>query len=381
MIPESIIRHFSKKNILVCLFCLFFLLSFGLTSNASVEGPGSQNTGIFLMNNSNENVRIWLGHQSPNNIKDYLQPGKDKLQFVSLKYKEKDVDNNPFYEDTILVNAVLHSDAEPYPSLVSRRFSVRGYLADIGFSYTNGNIEMHVKDLKPAPAPTPQAPSVENPDDSGVRFSGLNGQVEISPAKNPEAWRLAKMNTVICVGDHIRTDEDSSCVLAWVDMSTWVMKAESEIIILSAKGDQKIQRGSVWTNLKKILESGSMDIEMNQAVTSIKGTTLICEQLPDGTSVLKVLEGIVEFKSHKTGMTVVVKEGQTVSADTTGLRPAESFDKGSEAAYWEELRNTTIEASSSGDKTLPQTKKTVLIIAGAILLLTLISLVFIFRKR
>jgi len=69
--------------------------------------------------------------------------------------------------------------------------------------------------------------------DSGFRYSGLSGEVEIWHAGDErDDARIAKLDMVICVGDHIWTGERSSAILSHVDMSTFVMKPESEIIII-----------------------------------------------------------------------------------------------------------------------------------------------------
>ena len=82
--------------------------------------------------------------------------------------------------------------------------------------------------------------------------------------------------------------------------------------------------GNVWTNLKKMWTDGSMEIEMNQAVAGIKGTTLICEEA-NGVSTLKVLEGTVEFTSKATGEAVCQwrTDGQR---DEDGLGEIKPFD-------------------------------------------------------
>lgn len=95
----------------------------------------------------------------------------------------------------------------------------------------------------------------------------------------------------------------------------------------------KLLVGNLWVNVKKMLKDGSMDIEMSQAVAGIKGTTFVLEE--DGeTSILKVIEGMVEFTSKVTGESILVEGGETVSATEDGLGEVGKFDVNAEMAGW-----------------------------------------------
>jgi hypothetical protein len=201
---------------------------------------------------------------------------------------------------------------------------------------------------KPSPSPTPApqpsyvpivpspSPS-EDPYDSGVRFSSLNGQVEI---KYPgEEYKSAELGEHIPVGSFIKTQEESSAILSFSDMSTFVVKPESEVIVTAPPekdGKLKILMGNIWINIKKMLKDGSMEVETNQAVAGIKGTTFTMEVTDDSTT-LKVLEGTVAFTSKATGETVDVTTGETASADDGGLSEVAAFDVAEEEANWREF--------------------------------------------
>jgi hypothetical protein len=141
------------------------------------------------------------------------------------------------------------------------------------------------------------------------------------------------MDTVLYVGDHIRTGEDSSAIMGFADMSTYLLKSESEVIITKPPAKITATRlvlGNIWVNVKKMMVDGTMEIDMGQAVTGIKGTTLVCEET--GTSsVLKVIDGTASFMSKKTGAVVLVPAGQMVTATANGLGPITSFDITAEA--------------------------------------------------
>ncbi len=77
------------------------------------------------------------------------------------------------------------------------------------------------------------------------------------------------------VGTRIRTKDDSSCALSFGDLSTFVLKSNSEVIIKSPpERDSKfdILVGNVWVNIKRMFKEGSMEIEMNNASAGIRGT-------------------------------------------------------------------------------------------------------------
>lgn len=196
----------------------------------------------------------------------------------------------------------------------------------------------------------PQAtPSKAQLPDSGTRFSDLSGQVEmLFPTEydgngepifgDEESWVFCELDMEIPVGTKIKTSNRSSAILSFSDMTTFVMGPES-IIILSKPTEKKSQfellGGQLWTNFKKMMKDGSMDIEMSQAIAGARGTTFVLED--DGTtSTLKVIEGTVEFTSKTNGESVMVEGGETVSATADGLGEIEEFDVEAEAEEWAE---------------------------------------------
>lgn len=170
--------------------------------------------------------------------------------------------------------------------------------------------------------------------DSGVRFSGLTGQVSIRPESDEDAWRGAGLKSIINLYDHVRTAEDSWAILSFPDMTTYTLNPESEVII-----DTPPERDSKWklicgkirVNFQKMLKDGTMEIQMSQAVTGIKGTTIVCEETGD-SSALKVLDGIASFKSKATGEEILVNAGEMVTATESGLSRLQSFDVEAENA-------------------------------------------------
>ncbi len=182
--------------------------------------------------------------------------------------------------------------------------------------------------------------------DSGTRFSDISGNVDVAPCDDPEDYDVADRNMKLYVNDHIRTGRDSTAILSFTDMTTFIMRPESIIILASPpQSDSKLRLvwGQVMVNVKKMLKDGSMEITMNQAVAGIKGTIIVAEET-GSESRIKVVEGTVEFTDTATGRTLELKEGETVAASEEGLGRVEEFDVAREKKAWKEYE--------SGDKEL-----------------------------
>ncbi len=197
---------------------------------------------------------------------------------------------------------------------------------------------MPSKNVTPPTKPTPPKtqPKDLNYVDSGIRVSDLHGEVLVRRGDNEDVWEMVELDTVLYVGDHIVTSGDSGCILSMLDMTTFHIKEESEIIITVPSGqDSKLDliMGNIYTNIQEIITHGNMEIEMNQAVAGIKGTTFVCEETGD-KSTLKVLEGVVSLTSKKTGKAISVGAGEMAVADKDGELTKKSFNIETEAKAW-----------------------------------------------
>ncbi len=184
--------------------------------------------------------------------------------------------------------------------------------------------------------PTPTLPT--GCEDSKTRFSDLSGKVDVARSDDPEDYDSAELNMVLCAGDHVRTGRNSSAILSMGDLTTYVMRENSHIILDEPlKHDSKIKvvAGNIWINIKKTLKDGSMEVIMNEAVCGIKGTTFVVEET-GSESRLKVIEGVVAFTSLADGESLDVGMGDTIAATEEGLGEMESFDIAAEEAVWQE---------------------------------------------
>lgn len=180
-------------------------------------------------------------------------------------------------------------------------------------------------------------------------------------------------------GDLIITRKDSGVILSYSDMSTYIMGADTEIVLDFPEDKTTkigIVAGRIWTNLKHMVEDGTMEIEMAQAVSGIKGTTLICEE--DGaTSILKVIEGEVELTSKITGAMVTVKSGQMIYVTAEEMSEVFTFDIDAELATWDD------EVRVLSDKAIAESEGGLnlwMIIGGTAIGLSLAAGAFIFMR-
>jgi hypothetical protein len=192
----------------------------------------------------------------------------------------------------------------------------------------------------------------ENPSkDSGIRFSDIWGEALYVSCNGimDELWEMAELDAVLHVEDRIRTgDGDSGVVLSLTDMTTFKMRPDTEVLLSEPPGKEnkiRLITGKVWTNLKKMVKDGSMEIEMSEAVAGIKGTILVTSQ-EGNSSTLKVIEGEVEFTNRQTGESVFVKAGEAIEAKGNQLSSVTTFDIEQEKKNWEDLSTEYIETAT-----------------------------------
>ncbi len=209
-------------------------------------------------------------------------------------------------------------------------------------------------------------------EDSGARFSAIYGEVYIllptgydangEPIfEDEEGWNFAKLDMELPYGAKIKLKERSGITVSFPDFAPYEMKtpdnmdADDETIImlpLKPKGGNvlKLMGGQLYNNIKKIIKDGSMEIEMGQAAAGIKGTTFVLEER-NNLSTLKVFEGEVEFRSRVDNKIELVKAGEMITADSSGLGNKTTFDLASEESKWNYLsQKTTGEATSEESK-------------------------------
>lgn len=174
--------------------------------------------------------------------------------------------------------------------------------------------------------------------DSGIRFSDLHGEVTVRPDAAEDGWELAEMSSVLNERDHVKTEYNSGAILSMTDMTTFVMKPESEIILtVPSAQDSKVTlvAGNIWVNVKKMVTNGTMEVEMSQAVAGIKGTNITCST-SHGEDRIQVLRGIAEVLIRESREKVTVSEGEELIVKSGGKTEKTEIDVTQEQKKWEE---------------------------------------------
>lgn len=185
---------------------------------------------------------------------------------------------------------------------------------------------------------------------SGIIFADLYGEVSVKHAGEDDSmYEFAEIGMVLYEGDVIRTRSQSGATLSFADLSTFVMKEESIIILDVANDDYQTKRlkliaGKVLANVKKMVTDGTMDVEMSQGVSGIKGTVFVCEEL-DGTSTLKVLEGSVDWTPHNDVLTTNLLGTELISLSSDGEVVQTTFDITEELNTWPDSVKNEITAT------------------------------------
>ncbi|HPR41488.1 MAG TPA: FecR family protein [Candidatus Methanofastidiosa archaeon] len=201
--------------------------------------------------------------------------------------------------------------------------------------------------------------------DTGAGFSEVSGQVMICRAGNdPEeddSWEMVDLYTTIPEQSFIRTGEGSEAWIGMSDMTSFHLKPDTTILI-SKRTEQesklKLVAGNIWINFKAMMRGEDLQIEYNQAVAGIKGTTFECIETGE-ESILMVYDGSVEFTSTATGETVMVDAGYMLSATSEGLGPLEEIEQ-------EDNTNIPNDNGSDGSSSFPMMYVAIVIVVVVI---------------
>ena len=108
-------------------------------------------------------------------------------------------------------------------------------------------------------------------EDSGCRFYSYRGEVEYLPPGGGESdWQFARLGVKILVGTRIRTAEESTAILQFADLSTMVLKPETEVLIKAMPkrtSNFELVTGKIWVNIKRILKGESLEVRTFRADT------------------------------------------------------------------------------------------------------------------
>lgn len=247
---------------------------------------------------------------------DYYKEGSPFAVYagVPIKLEEKeDMSKNfkvPSNATEVLV-MIIYRTPDPHPRAYALEMEVVG-------RFKVGN---KAPEPEPQPQPKPQ-PKQEsdcncNPKiDSHIRFNDFYGEVKIRPdCEEDDSYELVDLDTQIWECDRIKTEEESGAILGLEDMSTYVIKPESILIIHTQ--EEKVSRikmitGCIWGNIKKMMDGKTLDSEMSECVAGILGTIFALEESSQGSKVW-VFAGNVEVTNKKTGKKTTLNAGQNIT--------------------------------------------------------------------
>jgi hypothetical protein len=156
--------------------------------------------------------------------------------------------------------------------------------------------------------------------DSKIRFNDFYGEVKYRCSlEEDDAFEFADLDAVLYENDLIQTEEESCAILGLEDMSTYVIKPESRLIIRDTYDSrptivQKLELigGSMLTNIKKMAEGKSLEVEMSQCICGGEGTIFAVQETGKESRVW-LLVGKASVKNKKTGKKTVLQPGQMVT--------------------------------------------------------------------
>ena len=165
--------------------------------------------------------------------------------------------------------------------------------------------------------------------DSKIRFNEWFGEVKIRcNFEEDDSYEFVDRETVIYEDDRIKTEEESGAILGLEDMSTYVIKPETTLIIHTEEDKTtkfEMIMGTMWSNIKKMAEGKSLEFEMSQCVAGINGTILGLEER-GGVSKVWLFAGKVTITSKKTRKKQVLNPGETSSVGRNGQIVVSDFN-------------------------------------------------------
>lgn len=172
-----------------------------------------------------------------------------------------------------------------------------------------------------------------------VKFGDLHGEVNVRPnSEDDDAYIFAELATPLHHDDRIKTLTRSGAILSFADMTTFVLKEDTTIVLdIANEKTSKVGllAGNIWVNLKKMAADGSLEVEMGQAVAGIKGTNITCST-SSGEDRVQVLRGIASILIKETREIVELQEGEELIIKKGAKPEKKEIDVAAEQKKWEE---------------------------------------------
>ena len=228
-----------------------------------------------------------------------------KLEEKEDMYKSFQVPSNA----TEVIVSIIYRTPDPHPRAYALEMKVVG--------------RFKVGNKAPEPEPEPKyeihiekSPCEGEMIDSHIRFNDYYGEVKMRPNwLEDDSYEFVDLDVVIYECYRIKTEEESGAILGLYDMSTYIIKPESILIIYTEDGQEskfQMLMGSLIGNIKKMWEGKTVDFEMSECVAGINGTIFALEESSQGSKVW-VFAGKVEVTNKKTGKKTELNAGQNIT--------------------------------------------------------------------
>ncbi|MCS7192314.1 MAG: FecR family protein [Armatimonadetes bacterium] len=157
-----------------------------------------------------------------------------------------------------------------------------------------------------------------------ARISSIVRVVEYQRAGTTQ-WLTSKIGTALENGDKVRTGKRSYAEVTFADKSIVKLNERSELTIASAaegKQEMELNQGSLWA---RFVKGSQATIRAKTTVAAVRGTEIVVAILPDGSVLIRVLEGELLI-ILPTGQTITLVAGQEVITppDPTATPPIPS---------------------------------------------------------
>lgn len=167
---------------------------------------------------------------------------------------------------------------------------------------------------------------------SVATLSVLSGEVRRGPAGGqPE---VAADGDDVGVGDRIVTGTDATALVTFLDGNTLTVQPESDITISRADVNTsggsivniQINVGTVWARVSNLVDpAAGFTLDSNAAAATVRDAKQGGQLNPDGSFQCWTLGGEMSVVNKLTGLTTVLKEGETTLIRAEGVDPPRQF--------------------------------------------------------
>lgn len=135
--------------------------------------------------------------------------------------------------------------------------------------------------------------------------------VEHQKAGTPQ-WLPSRIGTTLENGDRVRTSKRSYAEVTFADKSVVKLNERSELTFHSAAAraqELELQQGNLWA---RFVKGAKATVRAKAVVAAVRGTTVLIAILPDGSVLIRAIEGILDV-TLPDGRVVPVSQGQEIT--------------------------------------------------------------------